>query len=75
LQALQLEAPHPTRLARTIAQHVESFPTDVLTVSELADAIAMRVQPAPPEPDDTAPSERDAAAAAGRDPPATGGHR
>ena len=59
LQALQLEAPHPTRLARTIAEHVESFPTDVLTVSELIDAVAMRVEPAPPERDGTAPSQRD----------------
>jgi energy-coupling factor transporter ATP-binding protein EcfA2 len=59
LQALQLEAPHPTGLARTIAEHVESFPTDVLTVSELVDAVAMRVESAPSERGGAVPSERD----------------
>jgi energy-coupling factor transporter ATPase len=45
LRTLQLEAPHATRLARTIAKHVDGFPGDVLTVPELVDAVATRLGP------------------------------
>lgn len=46
LRTLQLEAPQATRLARTIARHVDGFPGDVLTVPELVDAVAARLEPA-----------------------------
>jgi len=42
LQALQLDVPYPTRLARTIARRVAGFPREVLTVSELVQAIVAR---------------------------------
>jgi len=47
LQALQLDVPHPTHLARTIATSVAAFPTDVLAVEELVNAAAMLLGPAP----------------------------
>jgi energy-coupling factor transporter ATPase len=46
LESLRLEAPLATRLARTIAERVEGFPADVLTVSELVDSVATRLGPA-----------------------------
>jgi len=46
LQTLLLEVPPPTRLAQTIAQHIEGFSANVLTVSELVDAIVVRLSPA-----------------------------
>ncbi|MBC7261645.1 MAG: energy-coupling factor transporter ATPase, partial [Chloroflexi bacterium] len=44
LRALQLDIPYPTRMAHRIAAVVRDFPTDVLTVTELAEALAVRLQ-------------------------------
>ena len=45
LQALQLDTPYPTRLARAIAGRVTGFPSQLLTVSELVDAVVARCGP------------------------------
>jgi len=45
LQALQLDVPYPTRLARAIAGRVAGFPQELLTVGELVDAIVARAGP------------------------------
>ncbi|MGC8785801.1 MAG: energy-coupling factor transporter ATPase [Anaerolineae bacterium] len=44
LRALQLDIPYPTRMAHRIAAVVRDFPTDVLTVTELAKALAVHLQ-------------------------------
>jgi energy-coupling factor transporter ATPase len=46
LQALQLDVPYPTRLARAIAARVAGFPNDTLTVAEVVNAIVARSGPA-----------------------------
>ena len=48
LQALQLDVPYPTRLARAIAMRVAGFPTDALSVPELVHAISARLGPSSP---------------------------
>lgn len=50
LQALQLDTPYPTGLARAIARRVAGFPSDMLTVLELVNAIVTRSGPPPPSP-------------------------
>jgi energy-coupling factor transporter ATPase len=45
LHALQLDVPYPTQLAQAIAQRVAGFPNDVLTVTELVNAIVARSGP------------------------------
>lgn len=44
LRALQLDIPYPMHIARRIATVVEDFPADVLTVTELAEAIMMHLR-------------------------------
>jgi len=54
LHALQLDVPYPTRMARMLATVIRDFPTDVLTVTELAEAISMHLgQPLEPRPKPT----------------------
>lgn len=43
LHSLQLEVPHATLLARELNKHVSGFPTDLLTVTEVVDAISARL--------------------------------
>jgi energy-coupling factor transporter ATPase len=45
LHALQLDVPYPTRLAHAIAERVSCFPNDMLTVTELVNAIIARSDP------------------------------
>ncbi len=40
LRALHLDVPHPTLLARELSARVDGFPADLLTIGELADAVA-----------------------------------
>jgi len=44
LRALALDVPVPTQLARQVALHVPGFPTDVLSVDELVQAVTTRVR-------------------------------
>jgi energy-coupling factor transporter ATPase len=50
LHALQLDVPYPTRLAQAIAGRVAGFPSDMLTVTELVNAIVARSGPAGASP-------------------------
>jgi energy-coupling factor transporter ATP-binding protein EcfA2 len=44
LTALGLDAPPVSRLAHLVAERVPGFPTDVLTLQALADAVSLRVR-------------------------------
>ncbi len=45
LRGLQLDLPEATQLARAVADGVAGFPRDLLTVDELVDAVAARLEP------------------------------